>query len=202
MTQKPKTDNECLAERDPASQEKITSQKTVFKTKLFNVEEIDYLDKNKYKKIDFVAKRISTVTVLPLTDDNEIFLVRQYRRMLNRTTLEAVAGYIEKRETILEAAKRELKEETGIIAVQWEEIARVEMAASAFNGKLHLFMATGLDYEESTPDEEEEISVIKIPLLDAVEKVMAGEINHTDSMIGILMLYKIRAPRKTRQSKS
>jgi len=116
--------------------------------------------------------------------------------MLDKVVLEAVSGYVDKKETTIAAAKRELKEESGMEAGQLEEIARIEMAGSVFKSKGHLFLAKGLEIGENKPEEDEEISIVKIPLSMAVEKVMVGEINHSATVIGILMLDRLRMEKK------
>ena len=178
------------------NQWKIASQKLVFKGELFDVKEINFVDKSGKKNIHHVVESDPIVSIFPLTDSYEIYLVSQYRYMLKRTTIEAVAGYVEKKETSLSAAKRELMEETGIEAMQWEEISRVEMAASVFKGKMHLFLAKELEIPVIPYENEEEITLVKIPLSDAVKKVMDGAINHSASMIGILMLDMLRIQKK------
>lgn len=175
---------------------KIVSQKSVFKAKLFNVKEIAFETKNGKKKIHHIAERPSVVSVFPLTDQYEIYLISQYRYTLQKQVMEAVAGYVEGKETTVAAAKRELKEETGIEAHQLEEIARAEVAGSVFKGKIYLFLAKGLEFGDSKPDDDEEISVVKVPLELAVEKVMLGEISHSASMLGILLLDKLRSQKK------
>ena len=175
---------------------KLVSQKKVFGAKLFDVKEVTIRLPNGAKRIHQIAQRHPTVSVFPLTDSYEIYLVSQYRYMLKKVTLEAMAGFINKDEAPLGAAKRELEEECGIVASQWEELARVEMAASVFKACAHLFLAKGLEKGVSHPDEDEDIKTIKIPLGDAVKKVMTGEINHSASMIGILLLDKLRSENK------
>lgn len=178
------------------SQWKVISQKSILKTELFNVDEIAFENSKGKRKIHYEAERAPVVSIFPLTDQYEIYLVSQYRRTLNKIALEAVAGYVKKKETTITAAKRELKEETGITAHQLEELGRIEMAGSVFKSKGYLFLAKGLEMGDNDLDEDEEIEVVKMPLSAAVEKVMAGEINHSASMIGILMLDKLRMQKK------
>jgi 8-oxo-dGTP pyrophosphatase MutT (NUDIX family) len=178
------------------SQWKIISRKSVFKAKLFEVREIIFKNKNGQEKVHHVAQRNTVVTIFPLTDKYEIYLISQYRYMLDKVVLEAVSGYVDKKETTIAAAKRELKEESGIEAGQLEEIARIEMAGSVFKSKGHLFLAKGLEIGENKPEEDEEVSIVKIPLSMAVEKVMVGEINHSATVIGILMLDRLRMEKK------
>lgn len=178
------------------TQWKITSQKTILRTKLFNVKEIEFGNKKGKKKIYHQAERVPVVSIFPLTDTYEIYLISEYRYMLDKTVLEAVAGHVDKKETTIVAAKRELKEEAGITSHQLEEIARIEMAGSVFRSKNYLFLAKGLEIGDNKPEDDEQISVVKMPLATAVEKVMTGEINHAASMIGILILDKLRMQQK------
>jgi 8-oxo-dGTP pyrophosphatase MutT (NUDIX family) len=178
------------------SQWKIVSQKTILRTELFDVKEINLEDSKGKRRIHHEAERVPIVSVFPLTDKYEIYLISQYRPMLKKTVLEAVAGHIEKKETIIAAARRELKEETGIEAQQLEEIARIQMSGSVFKSTANLFLAKGLEIGDNNLDDTEEISVVKMPLTTAVEKVMLGEINHATSMIGIMMLDKLRMEKK------
>jgi 8-oxo-dGTP pyrophosphatase MutT (NUDIX family) len=178
------------------SQWRIVSKKNILKTALFDVKEIKLEDDKGKKKIHHEAERVPIVSVFPLTDKYELYLISQYRSMFKKTVLEAVSGHIEKKETTIAAARRELKEEAGIEAGQLEEIARIQMSGSVFKSSSNLFLAKGLEIGDNNPDDTEEISVIKMPLATAVEKVMLGEINHATSVIGILMLDKLRSQKK------
>lgn len=175
---------------------KIVSQKSVFRSKLFNVREVVFKNQKGTQKFHHIAERNTVVSIFPLTDQYEIYLVSQYRYMLGKTVLETPSGYIEKRETTIAAAKRELKEETGISAQQLEELARINLASSVFRSKVHLFLAKGLELGETNLDEDEQIAIVKMPLDQAVERVMVGEITHASSMIGILLLDKLRMQKK------
>lgn len=174
------------------SQWKPISQKYAFRSSLFNVREVLFKNERGTKKIHYTAERRTTVSIFPLTDKYEIYLISQYRYMLGKTVLGTVSGYMEKNESTISAAKRELKEETGISAHQMEEIARIEMAGSVFKSRAHLFLAKGLEMGSNDLDDDEEISIVKMSLNLAAEKVMTGEINHASSMVGILMLDRLR----------
>jgi len=178
------------------NQRKIISQKKTLKTELFDVREIRFKGSTGKIKVHHEVERAPVVSIFPLTDQYEIYLISQYRSMLKKVVLEAISGYVEKNEGIIAAAKRELKEEAGIEAQQLEEIARVQIAGSVIKGTVNLFLAKGLELGETNLDEEEQISVVKMSLDQAVEKVMMGEINHSASIIGILMLDKLRMQKK------
>jgi 8-oxo-dGTP pyrophosphatase MutT (NUDIX family) len=178
------------------SQWQIVSQKNILKTELFDVKEIKLVDDKGKRRIHHEVERVPIVSVFPLTDKYEIYLISQYRSMFKKNVLEAVAGHVDKKETTIAAARRELKEETGLGAQQLEEIARIQMSGSVFKSMASLFLAKGLEIGDNNLDDTEEISVVKMPLATAVEKVMLGEINHATSMIGILMLDKLRKEKK------
>lgn len=170
---------------------KIVSQKTVLKAKLFDVKELK-IERAGKKVVHRTAERHPTVSVFPLTENYELYLVSQYRYMLGERTIEAMAGFIDKDEVPLSAAKRELEEETGLTATYWSELVKIQLAASVFKAESTLFLAKDLKQGQQKQDEGEDILVVKVKLDDAVSKVMRGEINHSATVIGILFLDKLR----------
>lgn len=174
----------------------VISQKTVYRAKLFEVKEQEVLlpdsSKHKYE----IVERKSTVSIFPFTDKYDLYLISQYRPIFKKRIIEAVSGHIDKGETSLAAAKRELKEEVGMSASQWEEIARIEMAASVIKHTAHLFIARDLENGTPNPDAGEDIVLVKLSFNEAVAKVMNREINNSATIIGILMLDKLRNEKK------
>jgi len=163
---------------------------------LFTVYEstVTYKSGNTVVHHDTVAK--PSVLVLPVNEHHEIFLISEYRYLLEKDVLGAVAGTIEDKEKPLITAKKELKEEAGITAAQWEELARGELSRSKVREQMYIFLARDLEIGTPEPEEDEEIQVIKMPLEEAVKKVFTGEIYHVPSMMGILMLDKLRKEKK------
>ncbi|MCL4377765.1 MAG: NUDIX hydrolase [Actinobacteria bacterium] len=175
---------------------KITSQKSVFRTPLFDVKEVGLQLPNKNSRNYFIAERRPSVFVLPMTDKFEIFLVNQYRFMFKKVLLELVAGFIEKNEIPIESAKRELGEETGLKADSWRQLTEFEMSSSVFKSKAYIFCAKNLSEGKQNLDEAEDIKVVKLSLDEAVEKVLKGEISNAGSMLGILIADKLRKDKK------
>lgn len=173
-----------------------TTEKKVFSSSLFQVNSMQLVYSNGDKVTHDIAIRKPTVAIFPLTDTYELYLIAQYRPLLKKVTLEAVAGFIDGKETSLQAAKRELQEETGITAMQWEMLTTIDLAASVFKAQSHLFLAKGLDLGKPHPDIHEEIEIIKMPLSQAAQKVLTGEITLSSSIIGILLLEKLRKEKK------
>lgn len=176
--------------------EKISS-KSVLHAKLFDVEEHHLKLKSGREVTHHVVKRLPVVVIFPITNNYDIYLVSEYREMFGKTILAAAAGFMDKEgEKSLDAAKREAKEELGITASQWEQFAKVELAGSVINGQANLFLARDIEKGDQSPEDDEQIEVVKMPLEEAVRKVMLGEINNSATIIGILMLDKMRKEKK------
>ncbi len=143
------------------------------------------------------VERLPTVDIFPLTDTYELCLVSECRPMLGKTILSVPAGFMDKENEIpLQTAKRELQEELGITANQWEKLQTVELGNSVIHAKAHFFLAKDLTFGAPSPEEDERITLVKLPLSEAVQKVMAGEISGVCSMTGILLLDRLRREKK------
>lgn len=131
------------------------------------------------------------VCVIPVTDENEIFLVKQFRYPFHTTTREVPAGKLEKGENHAECGKRELLEETGCTCDEYIYLGEM-LPTPAYNSEItYMYMARGLHFEKQSLDPDEFLDVEKIPLADAVQLVMDGKIRDGKTQIAILKAARI-----------
>lgn len=117
--------------------------------------------------------------------DGLVLLVEQYRPAAGRNMLELPAGTIDRTETSVECAQRELQEETGYTAENWESLGHLYPTPGYTNEVLYLFLASGLSKGEQQLDEGEDIKVRWVPLADVEEMIDNGEINDAKTIIAI-----------------
>ena len=129
------------------------------------------------------------VCVLPITDDDEIILVRQYRSPFNTVLTELPAGKLEKGEEPIECGIRELNEEVGATASEIKYLGRLYPTVAYDTKVIYMYMATGLSFESQHLDEDEFLSLVRMPLEEAVARVMRGEICDAKTICGLLMAH-------------
>ena len=127
------------------------------------------------------------VCIVPLTDDGRVVLERQYRYAVGRVMTEIPAGKLDyKDEDPLEAAVRELREETGAVAREIEYIGDYFGSPAIMGEKITMFVARGLTFGKTELDEDEFLDVFMMPLEEAVSAVLNGEITDGKTQAGIL----------------
>lgn len=143
-----------------------------------------------------VVRHPGAVCVVPVTNEGEVVMVRQFRYPFSEVLLEVPAGKLEYGEDPLEAVKRELSEESGAEAEHIEYIGSLYTTVAIFDEKIHMYLATGLTFKKAHPDEDEFLEVEKIPLKTLIDMVMRGEIPDSKTQVALLKAEKILSYRK------
>ena len=131
------------------------------------------------------------VCVIPITDKGEIILERQFRYPIGRVVTDIPAGKLEIGEDRVEAAKRELEEETGYKAGKMEYIGEFLGSPAILEERITMYLATELTKTETNLDEDEFLEVFRMPLEEAYERVMANEFADAKTQLCILKAYNI-----------
>lgn len=170
--------------------EKQLSSKNIFKGKVINlcVDEIE-LPNGNHSTREYLDHR-GAVAVIAVTDDNKIVMVEQHRYALHQNVLEIPAGKLEKDENKLKAAKRELSEETGIEAKSWKALGYIHPAIGYSNEAIYLYIATGLTFKESHPDEDEFVATKLIPIKKLYSMAKSGKLTDAKTLSALLR-YKL-----------
>ncbi len=138
-----------------------------------------------------IVRHVGAVAVLPLTDDGEVICVRQYRYPFAEVLLEIPAGKLDSPdEDVMEAAWRELREETGAVGGELIPLGTLYPSVAIFDEKIHMFAAVGFHMGETDRDEDEFMEVERVPLSRLVEMVMAGEIRDAKTQTAVLKVAK------------
>lgn len=169
---------------------KTLQTKTVLSNNFFSVQE-DQCQKPDGSLVDeyYIVKRPDVAVIAAFTPKMELIMITQYRHPVNSIDFELPAGHIDPQEShILEAAQRELLEETGYKAEKLEEISAHFASSGLMNNTVHFFI--GFDAEkiqEQSLDPNEAIEVKITPWPDALKLLDAGKVKDLGSAMGVLL---------------
>lgn len=171
---------------------KKLSEKIIYDNPWINVQEHQVVNpsggKGIYGKVSFKNKAIG---IIPVDEEGNTWLVGQYRYTLEEYSWEIPMGGGPLDENILDAAKRELKEETGLTAKRWVNIMRIHTSNSVTDEEGFIFLAQELSQGETDFEDTEDIQIWKLPFVDAVDMVMSGKITDSLSIAGILKVERL-----------
>lgn len=136
-----------------------------------------------------VVEHNGGVVILCESAPGEVVLIKQYRYSVDEVLYEFPAGRIEKGEAPLPAAKRELTEETGYIAKEWQEVSRFYTAPGFCNEMLYMYKAWDVTLDVKSLDEDEETDVVVMKLDEAWKLVTSGQVRDAKTVAGIGLLY-------------
>lgn len=170
------------------------STREVYDNKWIHIEEHQVINpaggKGIYGKIHFKNKAIGIVA---LDENNNTWLVGQWRYPLKEWSWEIPEGGGPIENDVLESAKRELKEETGLVASEWILIQRTHLSNSVSDEEAFIFLAEDLtQFENELEETEADLKVWKLPFDDAVKMVLDGKITDSLSVMGILKVARMK----------
>lgn len=143
-----------------------------------------------------VVEHPGGVGIVAVNEREEIFLVRQFRKPLDKVIYEIPAGKLDSGEPHRECGIRELSEETGMKAENFEYLGYIYPSPGFVDEVTHVYYATGLTQGETHPDDDEYLDVECMPLERAYKMVMNNEINDAKSVFGILKVWQMKSENK------
>ena len=173
--------------RDRLLEEKPLTEDVAWTGRIFNVNRMRVELPNGKDAVRDVVRHPGAVAIVALTDDGRICLVRQYRTSLSRITVEIPAGKLDPGEDPLTCAHRELLEETGMEADRMAFLTTIATSDGFTDELIHIYMATGLHFVESNPDDDEFINVDLVPLAELIDAVLDGRIEDCKTVTGALI---------------
>jgi ADP-ribose pyrophosphatase len=173
--------------RDADLHERVEREDVAWTGRIFNVNRIEAKLPNGHDAMRDVVRHPGAVAIVALTDDGRICLVRQYRTAIDRVTVEIPAGKLDPGEDPYDCAVRELREETGAVADRMAFLTTIVTAVGFCDEVIHLYMATGLHFEQSDPDSDEFINVDLVELPELIDAVLDGKVEDAKTVVGALL---------------
>ena len=133
------------------------------------------------------------VMVMPLLDDGDLVLERQFRYPLGRSIVEFPAGKIDPGEDILACAQRELREETGYSAREWTYLGGFHNAVGYCDEKIEVYLARGLSFERAASDDGEVLEIFTATLEQVLEWIAQAKITDVKTIVGAYWLQRFLA---------
>lgn len=165
----------------------LLNSETIFKGRVFTVRRDNLRTPDgRITKFDIVEHH-GSVVILPIDNDGNLLLVRQYRHAAMDNLLELPAGTLDPEEDPAHCAAREVREETGMGAGKLEELGKFYLAPGYSTELMTVFLATELRVDPLDPDEDEFLEVEKIPLAEAFSLAETGQMPDAKTLAALLM---------------
>ena len=172
-------------------QEKTITSDSIYEGPIFTITHDTAELENGKTAVRDVLHHHGGVCVIPITDNNEIFLVKQFRYPFQTVTREVPAGKLEKGEDHSVCGRRELLEETGYTCSEYIYLGEM-LPTPAYNSEItYMYLAKGLTFSSQNLDPDEFLDVERIPLAEAVKQVMDGTIRDGKTQVTILKAARI-----------
>jgi ADP-ribose pyrophosphatase len=166
---------------------KPDESRTVYDGKLFDVT-IERWGDNERE----IVEHPGAVAIVAVDTDGMVALVRQPREAARKELLELPAGTLEEGEQPLDSARRELEEETGLTGGTWRELTAFFTTPGFCRERMHLFVAEGVESGPASPEEDEQLELIRWRVQDVAARL--GEIEDAKTLAGLLLYLHETSP--------
>ena len=174
--------------------ERVTHSERLYRGKILALRRDTVLLAKGDRQVEAVREVVEhdpTVVIVPVDDEDNVLLVRQYRHSTGQVLLEAPAGGMEPGEAPEQAVQRELQEETGHTARRVVPLGGFWIAPGWATEYMHAFLVSDLAEAQACPDEDEEIQVERVPRSRVLDLVRRGEIRDAKSIAALLMAFTL-----------
>lgn len=165
---------------------KLTGTREIYTNPWISVREDQVIRPGGAPGIFGVVEMRDGAMAIALNFQKEIYLVHEYRYAVARRSFEAAGGVIDEGENPLETAKRELKEELGLISDTWINLGMVDPFTTVIKSENHMFLALNVKEVPASVEEGEVITTVKVPFDEALEMVIQSKITHSATCVAIL----------------
>ena len=167
----------------------INSRKSVHKGRIFElVSENVTLDNGVTTDMEFVHHPGATA-IVPMLNETEIILIKQYRHTLRDYIWEIPAGTLDPNESAITCAQRELTEETGYSAKNWQQLGEITPVPGYSDERIWIFLANEMQEVAQNLDEDEIVNVHNVRFEKAIEMIHRGEIQDGKTIAGLFLAY-------------
>ena len=175
---------------------KLISSEKLLETPIFSVTQDRAVDPDGFEIKRAIVQHVGSAVMMPVDDKNRILLVRQYRLPARASLWELPAGRVDKGESLLQAAKRELREETGFKAKKWTKLTSFFVSPGFLAEKMTIFVASDLTEGEKDPMEDERIELKWFRVKELDDMIGAGKIQDAKTIVGFLTWKRYHAGKK------
>lgn len=165
----------------------IVQSERIHQGKVFSLMKETVILENGIKADMEIIRHPGASAIVPFLDEKTIILIRQYRHAVGRSILEIPAGTLNKNETPIMCARRELTEETGYSSDVWHKLGEIIPVPGYSNEHIHLYAATNLTTSTQSLDTDEVIKIHPFKMKDALAMINAGEIQDGKTICGLLL---------------
>lgn len=175
---------------------KLISSEKLLETSIFTVTQDHAVDPDGFEIKRAIVQHQGSAVMMPVDEKGRVLLVRQYRLPAKAFMWELPAGRIDSGETVLQAAKRELTEETGFKAKKWTKLASFYVSPGFLAEKMTVFLAEDLKEGEQEPMEDERIQMQWYRPKELDDMIAAGKIQDAKTMVGFLSWKRYHSRKK------